>query len=240
MGGCLDHGKEGQVHIAYETNGKGYLGWVEDCPGAFLRGMGIEEARAKLGRELGEYAEWLGLPAPGPVLSGSAEPPVETVFQTSLSVEDADSDFTFDSELVDYDDIVFERFMAHLRRSALMVAACLESARNRGVVDPHHDRMTFYGHAYATIDRQFEHIVKVQNYYLGMIGEEVRLDGGIVAMREAMVAKLAEKRRAEGNALHVHGGESWTIRKIIRRTIWHDRIHARAMKRMDERLARKI
>jgi hypothetical protein len=53
-----------------------------------------------------------------------------------------------------------------------------------------------------------------------------------------MVAKLAERRRAEGNALHVYEGESWTIRKIIRRTIWHDRIHARAMKRMDERLSR--
>ncbi len=42
-----------------------------------------------------------------------------------------------------------------------MVAACLDSTRNRGTVDPHHDRITFYGHAYATIDRQFEHIVKV-------------------------------------------------------------------------------
>jgi len=223
------------LRITYETNGKGYLGWVEDCPGAFLRGAGIGEARAKLGRELGDYADWLGLPEP---LAGAAEAPLETVVSSALTIEDADSDLTLGSELVDYGDADFERFMTLLHRSAEMVAACLESARNRDIVDPHHDRMTFYGHAYATIDQQFEHIVKVQNYYLGMVGEEVSLAGGIVATREAMVDRLASRRKAEGNALHVYEGESWTIRKIIRRTIWHDRIHARAMKRMDERLSR--
>jgi hypothetical protein len=230
-----------EVRITYETNGKGYLGWIEDYPGAFLRGPSLEEARAKLDRELGDYADWLGLPAP---LDGvTTEPgapgmPLESIVTSALAIEDADSNFTFGSELVDYEDADFERFMALLRRSARMVAACLDSTRNRGTVDPHHDRMTFYGHAYATIDEQFEHIVKVQDYYLGMVGEALGPAGGIVETREAMVAKLAERRRAEGNALHVYEGESWTIRKIIRRTIWHDRIHARAMKRMDERLSR--
>jgi len=234
------------VRITYETNGKGFLGWIEDYPGAFLRGPSLEEARAKLGRELVDYAEWLGLSAPPgraasgagvPGLSGSPDAPIESIVSSVLTVEDADSDFTFGSELVDYGDADFERFMALLRRSGRMVASCLDSTRNRGTVDPHHDRITFYGHAYATIDRQFEHIVKVQDYYLGMVGETVGLAGGIVESREAMVAKLAERRKAEGNALHVYEGESWTIRKIIRRTIWHDRIHARAMKRMDERLS---
>lgn len=232
------------MRITYETNGKGYLGWIEDFPGAFLRGSSLEEARAKLDRELEDYADWLGLPAPpGRAASHAGLPGVpgaqiESIVASALAIEDADSDFTFGSELVDYGDEDFGRFMSLLSRSARMVAACLDSTRNRDIVDPHHDRMTFYGHVYATIDRQFEHIVKVQDYYLGMVGEEVSLAGGIVETREAMVEKLASRRKAEGNALHVYEGESWTIRKIIRRTIWHDRIHARAIKRMDERLSR--
>ena len=30
-------------------------------------------------------------------------------------------------------------------------------------------------------------------------------------------------------------GESWSLRKVIRRFIWHDRIHAKAMYRMAQK-----
>lgn len=29
-----------------------------------------------------------------------------------------------------------------------------------------------------------------------------------------------------------HNGEEWSLRKMLRRFIWHDRIHAKAMYRM--------
>ena len=35
------------MKVVYETNGKGFLGWIENLPGAYVRGKTIEEARNK-------------------------------------------------------------------------------------------------------------------------------------------------------------------------------------------------
>ena len=47
---------------------------------------------------------------------------------------------------------------------------------------------------------------------------------GLVAVR---LAEDVYKRQRKGSY-----GEDWSLRKVLRRFIWHDRIHARAMYRM--------
>jgi len=47
---------------------------------------------------------------------------------------------------------------------------------------------------------------------------------------------LKTKYAEEGNKLYHYDEEDWTIRKIIRRIIWHDRIHSKAIERMEKRL----
>jgi len=51
------------MNIVYETNGKGFLGWIVDLPGAYVRGSTIDEARNKIESEIKEYEEWLNISA---------------------------------------------------------------------------------------------------------------------------------------------------------------------------------
>ena len=39
------------MHIIYETNGLGFLGWIKDLPGAYIRGKTLEEAKGKVNKD---------------------------------------------------------------------------------------------------------------------------------------------------------------------------------------------
>ena len=46
-----------------ETNGKGWLLWAAQCPGAFARGATENEALAKLPGDVRRFLRWAGEPA---------------------------------------------------------------------------------------------------------------------------------------------------------------------------------
>lgn len=218
--------------VIYETNGKGFLGWILEYPGSFVRGKTIEAARDKIEGELGEYEAWIGETI---IKEKSIS---ESIRSSDLAIEDADSDIILENELVDDNnryplDVLFRR----MEISAKQVQDIWQGSTDTEIIDGHLNRNTFYGKAYCTIKTQYEHILKVQNYYLSMIAGEIAINDNIVTMRSEMTDKLREKYYSEGNKIYKYENEIWTIRKVIRRTIWHDRIHARAMLRMNKRIS---
>lgn len=223
------------MRILYETNGLGFLGWIIDLPGAYIRGKTIGEARAKLDREITDYGAWLECPTLATAVPSGYE---EIIKECGLHVEDADSDVTFDTELEDFNDTEdFGRWCDHMRRSGVAAQEVYDNCRHKDEIDPRMVRKTFYGDVYSTIQGQFGHIVDVQNYYLGQIGVRVELTNPLRASRERFVDRLREKYRSEGNKLYHYEEEDWTIKKIVRRIIWHDRIHTKAIERMEARLS---
>lgn len=58
-------------------------------------------------------------------------------------------------------------------------------------------------------------------------------DGNIYECRKRGFESLEKQLDYLQNAV-IEGsyGENWTLRKVLRRFIWHDRIHAKAMYRM--------
>jgi hypothetical protein len=219
------------VNIAYETNGRGFLGWLVELPGAYLRGATQEEARSKLPAELAAYAVWLGIDVADQSITG------ERIMQSHLKIEDADSDILLDYDVVDYaSGRDFERdcdlALVSARKTALLYEACPD----KDGVDPSKLRKTFYGDCYATIGTQFKHIVDVQLYYLKNIGATAIIGPDLVEGRLRTIEAIRAKYSAERNRLYESPEERWTVRKVMRRLIWHDRIHARAIERMDAKL----
>jgi len=53
------------VSVSLETNGKGYIGYIVELPGAFIRGKTEEEAISKVDREVQSYLKWLGIEREG-------------------------------------------------------------------------------------------------------------------------------------------------------------------------------
>jgi hypothetical protein len=70
-----------------ETNGKGYLAYAINYPGAYARGCTEEEALGKLPADICAYSLWTcGMPLDG------VETRVQQRHVTTLNVEDADSE----------------------------------------------------------------------------------------------------------------------------------------------------
>ena len=79
----------------------------------------------------------------------------------------------------------------------------------------------------------YEHTLGVNDYYFGEIGVETDHEGAIVSCRARGFQALETAPDFLQNRLFSGSyGEEWRLRKVMRRFLWHDRIHARAMTRM--------
>ena len=220
------------MRIIYETNGLGFLGWITDLPGAYIRGKTLEEARGKVNKEIALCTEWLNFEKAIDMQIN------EEIKKSDLHIEDADSDIIFDSELIDFDKKeVFLFWCDKVLLSGTKTEEIYKRMKNKSLIDITMKRKTFYGDVYCTINDQYRHIVNVQNYYLNQIGTEMNIADELRLNRMEFIEKLKEKYLKEGNKLYRNESEDWTIKKLIRRTIWHDRIHIRAIERMEKRLS---
>lgn len=94
-------------------------------------------------------------------------------------------------------------------------------------------RKTFYGQIPRTAEEMYTHTKNVNSYYFGEIGVDADNEGNILECRRRGF-ELLEKMPGFPDNLMQEGsyGEMWSVRKVLRRFVWHDRIHAKAMWRM--------
>ena len=99
------------------------------------------------------------------------------------------------------------------------------------------ERKTFYGQVPRSAYEMYEHTKNVNEYYFAEIEIDADNCGNIYECRKRGFEALEAKADYLNNAV-IEGsyGEDWSLRKVLRRFIWHDRIHARAMYRMAVRL----
>ena len=79
----------------------------------------------------------------------------------------------------------------------------------------------------------YQHTKNVNEYYFSEIGAAADNEGTILSCREKGFESL-ESITGYLSLKPVIGsyGEKWSVQKVLRRFIWHDRIHAKAMYRM--------
>lgn len=214
------------VAVAFETNGTGYMGFLRDYPGAFVRGKTLEEALSKVEHEVKIYQKWLGLCANQDII-----PEVIQVHKSSLMVEDGDNEILLDADKGKLDQKEFETLVDLVIRSGKSTFEIFSNAGFKDWIDKDRDRKTFYGNTPKTIREIFEHINSVQYYYLSRINIYISdpkkdfLEG-----RNLCVSEITALFHKEGNSrIYNIDNEEWTIKKVLRRFIWHDRIHSKSM-----------
>ena len=84
-----------------------------------------------------------------------------------------------------------------------------------------------------TAQEMYEHTKNVNAYYFAEIDVDADNDGTIYDCRKRGFERLEQTEGFLDNSL-IEGsyGELWSVRKVMRRFVWHDRIHAKAMYRM--------
>lgn len=223
-----------KIKCVWEHNGSDSLLYAANCVGAFTRGESVERALAKMSGEIQSYYRWLGEEIPEEI-----EPVIVQEKPSELEIKDADSDVLFETEKAP---LALEEYRG-LKELALKSAEdflkLYESIpdKNASALPV---RQTFYGHLPRTAEEMYLHTKNVNSYYFGEIGIEADNDGTICDCRRRGFEQLESTPGfLDGLLWEGSYGETWSVRKVLRRFIWHDRIHAKAMWRMAKKTFEK-
>ena len=209
-----------------EYNDQGYLIYAANYPGAYVRGRSKEEALAKFPGELRSYLRWCGFPKTPPqtlefqILQSKSSP---------LQIQDADSDILFDTEKEALSSEEYERLKYLVLKSARDFRA-LYTAIPNPEISGRAPRQTFYGAVPRTPREMYEHTNRVTAYYTAPFGIETINMPDIYTNRLQALGELESLPDFLSGKVYLgDDGEEWTLRKALRRFLWHDRIHAKAM-----------
>ncbi|MBD5466591.1 MAG: hypothetical protein HDR21_00370 [Lachnospiraceae bacterium] len=216
-----------KIQCIWEHNGNDSLLYSDNFVGAFTRGATKEAAIQKMHSEIISYLKWKGEMVPD-----SFDPVIIQEKESELTISDADTNVLFDKEKKPLRDSEYEELRALALKSARDFQALYDAIpdKNKSCLPV---RTTFYGQIPRTTFEMYEHTKNVNNYYFGEIGVEADHEGNIVECRKRGFALLESQPDFLNNKVYLGSyDEEWSLRKVLRRFIWHDRIHAKAMYRM--------
>ena len=216
-----------KIRCVWEHNGDDSIIYSDNLIGAFTRGQTKDIALGKMADEVRAYLRWRNGSEPE-----SLEPEIVQEKISGLNISDADSDVLFEAEKGVLGPAEYEELKALALRSAGDFMTLYESVpdKNESCLP---SRPTFYGQAPRTAFEMYEHTKSVNAYYFGAIGVEADNEGSILSCRTRGFDLLETHPGFLHNRVFAGSyGEEWSLRKLLRRFIWHDRIHAKAMYRM--------
>ena len=216
-----------KIRCVWEHNGGDSLLHAVDLIGAYTRGASRDAAIQKMPAEISAYLKWRGDVIPGPF-----KPEVIQEKNSSLTVSDADSDVIFEDEKSALSMSEYLESKALALKSAQDFLTLYQAIpdKDKSCLQA---RATFYGQVPRTAFEMYEHTKNVNDYYFGEIGVSAGNEGDIVSCRKRGFELLEHRPDFLNNTVCVGSyEEEWSLRKVLRRFIWHDRIHAKAMYRM--------
>ena len=216
-----------KIKCVWEHNGNDTLLYSSNLVGAFTRGASKEIALSKMQGEVEAYLRWRQ-----GALSENAEISIEQEKESTLDVCDADSDVIFEDEKKPLTMEEYQELKALALKSAQDFLALYESVPDKHVsaLAP---KKTFLGLKPCTAEEMYVHTRSVNSYYFGEIGVDADNEGTIYECRKRGFEELEKQENFLENRMILGSyDEEWSVRKVLRRFIWHDRIHGKAMYRM--------
>ncbi len=215
------------INCVWEHNDDDTLLYAIDFIGAYTRGENLDIAIKKMPKEITSYLSWLGVDCPKKL-----EVIIASHKSSDMDIKDADSEVLFESEKAPLTADEYEKLKALALKSAQDFLLLYESIPNKDLISAP-IRRTFYGQAPRSAKEMYEHTKNVNKYYFSEINVEADNIGNIYECRLRGLEALESKPDYLQNMVFEGSyGESWSLRKVLRRFIWHDRIHAKAMFRM--------
>ena len=219
------------INCVWEHNGGDTLLYAVDHIGAYTRGETLEAAIQKMPAEICAYRKWRGEKA-----DTVMEVTIVGEKSSELTIRDADSDVLFESERAPLTAEEYAKLKALALRSAQDFLALYESVPDKNAAAAP-ARETFYGKVPRTAEEMYVHTKNVNTYYFSEIHVDADNDGSIYTCRKRGFEALEIMPNFLQNTVFEGSyDEMWSLRKVLRRFIWHDRIHARAMYRMAVKL----
>lgn len=215
------------IRCVWEHNGNDSILYAENYIGAYTRGKSQEDAILKMPEEIRRFQLWKG-----ETPSDSYDVEIVQEKESDLQIKDADSDVLFQTEAAPLSAEEYRYLKSIAMKSAEDFQALYSSFPDKNK-SANPIRKTFYGNVPRTAEEMYQHTKNVNAYYFSEIGVSADNEGSIVSCRARGFDAL--ETIPDFLSLEVVTGsynELWSVRKVLRRFIWHDRVHAKAMYRM--------
>ncbi|MBQ8821974.1 MAG: hypothetical protein IJZ82_04985 [Lachnospiraceae bacterium] len=216
-----------KIKCVWEHNGNDTLLYSSNFIGAFTRGASKEIALSKMQSEVEAYLRWKN-----EALGEISEVSIEQEKASTIDVCDADSDVIFEEEKKPLTMDEYRELKALALKSARDFLVLYESIPDKHVscLEP---KKTFLGMKPCTAEEMYVHTKSVNSYYFGEIGVDADNESTIYDCRKRGFEELEKQGNfLENKVILGSYDEEWSLRKVLRRFIWHDRIHGKAMYRM--------
>jgi predicted RNase H-like HicB family nuclease len=227
-----------EVRVGLEVDDRGHaMAWVAELPGCYARGRTPAAALEKVPLAVYEYCVWLA--AHGEAVEEPGEVAVRATERVSVASDLGQAlsqgFFTFDQEPWPPEVArVALRAAHHARRDLMELLPRLTDGLKEGLEG-----------AVRTVPETLDHIL-LMDLWLGLKmldPDDLETRAYLLGAIRDAVLPLLEETKAGGAAAVVEPArvwdpgppERWTGQKALRRTIWHDRVHYRQLKRLDER-----
>ncbi len=232
--------------VALEIGEEGWTyAWVLDLPGCFSRGASPEEALAVLSPRIERYLDWLSGFEPVPRTERGIEV-VEEVRDGTCPVRRGDTRALFAWDRRAPAEEEFERdlrWMAYNRQTLLSLVEGLPPA----VLDAGEDGPDIHDLRAPNVRRVLRHIGGAEYWYLTRIPTQASLPAEepqnvfaiLSVVRAAAEPVLREIFRSCPDQVvevpqKTWSGtftEGWTLRKVLRRALWHEGFHIEEIRR---------
>ncbi len=215
-----------------------YVCWVLDLLGCFSSGRDVSAAVAGAPAAITDYYVWIRRQDSSvPVVTGPFEVTVVEEFRAQPSSEDPEylvnAFFDDDRRPLSYWEVAAGlRLLGWSRQDLLNVVEILL---------PEELHQPISGEDRGTIAGVLTHVAGAENWYFGQLDRSIkesalpddtfaRLEAVRANSRSQLISMIADGRIVE------HRGERWSARKVLRRTLWHERDHVRHIVQLAERL----
>ncbi len=206
------------------------LAQIIDLPGCFANGATREEALERLQQAVEEYHAWLRRHDEYmPIMRGPFYFDVQEVFQIRYEDgQEVNSFFAPDALPATDEDIEWALALMNWQREDLL-------ERVSGLDDAALDWVPPNDPEAKSIRQILDHIAQAEVWYMGRLDETppnvvvAKLPGPTLdrlqRVRQAAIVRITSYPKEQRGTLFTHQGEQWTLRKAMRRVVWHERDH---------------
>lgn len=222
-----------------ESHGGAALALILDLPGCFASGASRQEALEHLQQALTDYHAWLRRHDDyTPEVHGPFVFDIKEMFQiTHQDDYEINSFFSPDAEPATDEDIEWALALMGWQREDML-------ERVNGLSEEALDWKPSHGLDALSIREHLDHIAQAEVWYMGRLDEKpprivvADLPGPTLdrfqRVRQAAVMRVKTYPKELRGRVFTHQGEQWSLRKALRRAVWHERDH---LNQIDELLA---
>jgi len=207
-----------------------WIAWVFALPGCFASASSQDEAVADAPAEIGAYFAWLRAheePVPG--ARETIETEVVSVFHSFTSEDDYLVNAFFEADRSPLTPLDVARALDLLSYSRQDLLNLFEHSSPDRLAHP------IPGEVFDSITGILMHIAQAERWYFHNIGlEQAPLPGDplaaldlVRAQTRAWLPELIGDQR-----IHEWKQEQWSARKVLRRTLWHERDHTKHIRKL--------